>query len=501
MILRPRIDDIRIIGYYLGKIILGIAFIMLLPVAVGIAFAEVNPALDFIISFEITLIIGLILTRTCWTRRDLNWMQGMIVVSLAWIAAMFLGAIPLHLSGHWFSYLDACFDSMSGFATTGLSLIQDLDHLSCAHNFWRHLVMFAGGQGIMIIALCFFVRGFSGAFKMYVGEGREERILPNIIHTARFIWLVSIVYFVLGTFALGIAGLLNGMPAGSAFFHGACLFMAAFDTGGFTPQSQSMLYYHSLSFEVITMVLMVLGALNFKLHYCLWMGNRREIARNIETVGFFVAVVSLFSLVAVGLKQLGVYPDALVLFRKGFYQQISANTGTGFQTIYAKQFLNEWGNLPLVGILSAMALGGAICSTTGAIKMLRVGIIFKALFQDIRKIILPERAVVVQRFHHIQTVFLEDKQVRSALLITLLYFILYAAGAVAGMLLGYPFLYALFESVSAGANVGLSCGITTVSMPAVLKIVYIIQMWAGRLEFMSVFTLAGFFIAALRGRK
>jgi trk system potassium uptake protein TrkH len=133
--------------------------------------------------------------------------------------------------------------------------------------------------------------------------------------------------------------------------------------------------------------------------------------------------------------------------------------------------------------------------------MLRVGIIFKALKEDLKRIILPERAIVVEKFHHIKTVFLEDKIARSALLITLAYLVLYGLGGLVGMFFGYPFLNALFESTSAAANVGLSCGVTSVGMPAALKITYIIQMWAGRLEFMSVFTLIGFFIAAIRGRR
>jgi trk system potassium uptake protein TrkH len=188
------------------------------------------------------------------------------------------------------------------------------------------------------------------------------------------------------------------------------------------------------------------------------------------------------------------------LFRKGFYQLISGHTGTGYMTIYAKQFINEWNHLSLVGVICAMALGGAVCSTTGAIKMLRIGIIFKALLEDLKRIVLPERAIVVQKIHHIKEIFLEDKQARSALLITLAYLVLYGLGAIVGMFFGYPFLESLFESTSAAANVGLSCGITDASMPAALKLTYIFEMWAGRLEFMSVFTLLGFLVAAIRGK-
>lgn len=500
MILRPSVEDIKNIGYYLGKILVGLSLTMLVPIATGLIFAEIDPVFDFLIGMEITLIFGLILIKTCYTEKYLSWMQGMVVVSISWLAATALGAIPLYLSGHWKSFLDACFDAMSGLATTGLVLVQDLDHLSYAHNIWRHLLMFIGGQGIIIVALSFFVKSSTGVFKMYVGEARDEKILPNVIDTSRFIWMVSIIFLILGTSVLGVTAILGGLKPVNAFFHGACVFMAAFDTGGFTPQSQSMLYYHSMAFEIATIVIMILGAINFRLHYHIWTGKFREIYKNIETSTFFVTIMITLAIVAFGLSQLGIYSNALVLFRKGFYQLISGHTGTGFQTIYAPQFINDWNHLALVGVIFAMSLGGAVCSTTGAIKSLRIGIIFKAMAEDIKIIIMPERAVLVQKFHHIKEAFLEDKQARSALLITMAYIILYLLGAVVGTFYGYPFVNSLFESTSAAANVGLSCGITSIGMPAVLKLTYIFQMWAGRLEFMSVLTLLGFLIAAIKGK-
>ena len=500
MILKPQLQDLKNIGYYSGKIIIGISLTMLVPMVIGLLFAEINPALDFLIAAEIALLISLILTKLCFTEKDLNWMQGMVVVSLSWLAAMLLAAIPLYLSGHWGSYLDACFDTMSGFTTTGLTLVQDLDHISYAHNLWRHFTPFLGGQGIIIIAISLFMKGRSGAFKMYVGEARDERLLPNVIHTSRFIWLMSITYLILSTLVLGIIGIAIGMKPVNAFFHGACIFMAAFDTAGFAPQSQNILYYHSLVIEVITIVIMLLGAMNFNLHYRIWTGDRREMWKNIETRTLCITVLLTFLIVIIGLNQVGSYPRALIMFRKGFYQLISGHTTTGFMTIYARQFIDEWGNLALLGLICAMALGGGACSTAGGIKMLRIGVIAEALKQDVKRIILPERAVVEQRMHHLKEIYLEDKQVRASLLITISYLVLYGIGTLMGMFYGYSFLDSLFESTSAAANVGLSCGITVPSMPAGLKLTYIVQMWAGRLEFMSVFTLIGFFIAAIKGK-
>ncbi|MCU0652416.1 MAG: TrkH family potassium uptake protein [Candidatus Omnitrophica bacterium] len=472
-----------------------------MPIIIAaLIFKEINPALDFLIGAEIALLCGLILTWVCATNKELNWMQGMATVALSWLAAMVLSAVPLYLSGHFGSFLDACFETMSGFTTTGLTLVQDLDHLSYSHNLWRHLGPFIGGQGIAIIALALFIKGSSGGFKMYVGEGRDEKILPNVIHTARFIWLISIVYLVIGTLVLGITGILIGLKPQNAFFHGACIFMAGFDTAGFSPQSQNILYYHSLIFEVLTIVIMVVGSFNFNLHYQLWKGNFKEVGKNIETRTFLLSTMVTFFIVAIALDKLGVYSNGLGLFRKGFFQLVSGHTTTGYMTVYAQQFIAEWGDLALIGLIIAMALGGCACSTAGGIKMLRVGIIFKALKQDIKRIILPGRAIVTQQFHHIKTVFLEDVSARAALTITMAYIILYILGAFIGVGCGYPILDSLFESTSAAGNVGLSCGITSPSMPVVLKVTYIIQMWAGRLEFMSVFVLLGFFVAFLKGK-
>lgn len=500
MTLRPDIEDLKIIGYYLGKVILGLALTMLLPIALGILTGEINPTLDFIIGIGAALLIALLLDTFCFTRKDPRWMHGMIVVSLSWIAAMVIAAIPLWLSGHYRSFLDTCFETMSGFATTGLTLTQDMDHLSYTHNLWRHLTMFIGGQGIVVIMLSLFTKGSAGAFRIYVGEARDEKIMPNVVNTSRFIWLVSFIYLFLGTVSLGIVGLLNGMSVFNSLFHGACVFMAAFDTGGFTPQSQNILYYHSLAYEVVTIIIMLLGSINFKVHYYVWTGNRKEIWKNIELTVLFFSIMITLLITLYGLRQFNTYSDAMMFFRRGFYQVISGHTGTGYQNIYAVQFIKEWGNLALFGLICAMALGGSSCSTTGGIKMIRVGVIFKALVQDIKRIILPERAVVTQSFHHINKIFLEDKQVRSVFWVTVAYLILYILGTIVGMAYGYPFLDSLFESTSAAANVGLSCGITGVSMPAGLKITYILQMWAGRLEFISVFTLIGFLVSWIKGK-
>lgn len=500
MLLRPKAADFHVIGFFIGKIIIGVGLLMLVPLLVSLAFREWMTALDFVIGATSCFVVGLLLVIFFRPARDLTWTQALVVASASWILATVLGAIPHYLSGHFLSYLDATFDLMSGYTTTGLFLLQDLDHVSNGLNMWRHLLTYAGGQGIVVIALTFMVSATGGAFKMYVGEGKEEQLLPNIVQTARAIWTISLIYLAVGTLALWAGVLKEGMPPVRGLLHSVWLFMGAWSTGGFAPQSQNLLYYHSLSIEVITMIVFVIGSMNFAVHYAVWTGNRREVYRNIELVSFYVTVLVSFTLVAVGLMKAGVYPDVAAVFRKGFYNLISGHTTTGNQTVYNATFVKEWGPLAMIGVSLAMAIGASAASTGGGVKGLRMGIIFKALWQDVKRIVSPETAVIVQKFHHIRDTVLTEKHVRSAMLIALLYVFSYALGTVVGVAYGYPIPAALFDAVSAGSNTGLSAGVTAATMPTLLKLTYIFEMWVGRLEFMSVFALAGFLIAWIRGR-
>lgn len=500
MIVRPRLSDLKIIGLYTGKVIIGVGLLMLIPLAVALAFSEYNAAIDFLVAIGACFVFGLGMEILCQTTRDLQWSHGLVVAGGSWFLAMVFGALPHWLSGHFASYLDAMFDLMSGYTTTGLYLLQDLDHISHGLNMWRHLLTYAGGQGIVVIALTFLFRGTAGAYKVYVGEGKDERLLPNVIQTARAIWLVSLAYLAVGAFALWITGMWLGQGPARGFLHAVWVFMGAWSTGGFAPQSYNTLYYHSLVYEIISVIIFVIGSFNFALHWAVWTGDRKEIRKNIEIISFFTTMTITMILVTAGLSQLNVYPDGMALFRKGFYNLASGHTTTGFSTVYARTFVRQWGPLAMLGTIIAMAIGASACSTGGGFKGIRMGIIFKALMQDIRRVINPESAVVVSKWHHIKTRILDDGTVRTAMIIVLSYVGIYALGAVVGTYYGYDFIPALFDSVSAGSNTGLSSGVTSPAMPALLKVTYIFEMWAGRLEFMSLFALAGYVIALVRGR-
>lgn len=500
MIVKPRLEDHRVIGKFTGKVIVGVGLLMVVPLLTSVIFAEWDTALDFVIGMAACLIAGFGLQVICRTDKDLAWSHGLVVASGSWIWATVLGAIPHYLSGHEGSYLDAMFDVMSGYTTTGLYLLQDLDHISNGMNMWRHILTYAGGQGIVVIALTFLFKGTAGAYKVYVGEGKEERLLPNVLQTARAIWLVSLVWLGVGTAAFLVLGLSLGQEPVRALLHSIWVFMGGWSTGGFAPQSYNTFWFHSLAFEIVSLIVFVAGSLNFALHWALWTGNRREVVRNIETVSFGVTL-SVITLVATfALARAGVYPDTMTLVRKVFYQIASGHTTTGWSTIYARAFVTQWGPIGLLATTIAMAFGASACSTAGGIKGIRIGILSKAILQDVKKLISPESAVVRSKYHHIRDAVLEDKVVRTVTMVTVLYVSLYAAMSLLGVVYGYDVAEAIFEGVSAGANTGLSCGVTSPSMPDVMKGAYILAMWLGRLEFMSVFALLGYGYSMVRGR-
>lgn len=502
MTVEKQINKLYPICYFIGLIVLALGVLQLVPAVVSAVCAEWKIFAIFLLTASITVLTGTAMVLCGRHEKDvpLSFGEGTVVASGAWLLGMLLCALPYFLSGDYRSYLDCCFDVMSGLTTTGLCLIQKMDHLSNGINMWRHLLTFIGGQGMVVLALTFLKRDQSGAYKMYVGEAKDEKISPNAVSTSRQIWLISLIYLIVGTAATTACTCAAGLAPGRAFLHGMWLYMSAWSTGGFAPMSQNILYYHSLPVELVTVIFCVIGSFNFALHHAVLSGRYGELRRNIETVTFSITLTLLTLLATAGLMREHVYPSAVALFRKGFYQLVSAHTTTGFMTVYAKQLYHEWGDIALFAMVIAMLLGGSACSTAGGFKAMRIGVIFTAFRGEISRMLVPESRIKRQRIHHLRDMVLSDSMIKSAFFIVMAYIVTFVFGALVGMFAGFPFGMAAFESASVTGNVGLSIGVTSAAMPAYLKITYLIIMWLGRLEFMSVLTLGAYIIRKV-GRK
>lgn len=501
MLIRPGRSDVQVIGFYVGKMISGLAALILVPLVLAIALAQWNDATALVVGTAIALGVGRLAVWRFRTSKDLAWSHGLVTVSLSWLVGTAVVAVPLYLSGHFGGYLDAYFEVMSGFTATGLTLVQDIDHLSVPMNLLRHLTHFLGGQGIIIIMLTGLGSSSGQVSTLYIGEGRDDRIVPNVVRTARFIWLVASTYLVIGTFALWVAGLAAGLRPASALVHAANLFMAAFDTGGFATTSTSIAYYHSALMEVILIVIMIAGSLSFMIHFELWRGHARQVLTDLETRTYATTGVIATTLILLGLARAGAFTDIGPLFRKGVFSAVSAHTSTGFTVNTPSIFVNDWGLVAPAALLLALALGGMASSTAGGVKAIRVGLAAKSVARDIRRAIQPDAAIVVSSYTQRHRRLTRDAPVRQAITILVLYLGLFLVGALLGVFYGYSFDQALFESTSASVNGGMSVGVLTPdATPTPLKMLYILQMWLGRLEFMAVFALFGYGVAIVRGR-
>ncbi len=497
MLIRPTQDDLRYIAFDLGRIIAIAGAAGLLPLGWAIFRGEWGPAGSFVLMIGVGALAAVAADLVRPSRRHpVDWSHGLVVTALTWLLAPAVATIPLYMSGHFANWLDSYFDAMSGLTTTGLSLLQDLDHLSESVNIWRHTLHFLGGQGIVLAVLAF-IAG-SGALSLYQGEGRDDRIFPSVGSTARFIWLVSATHALVGIGALTIDGVFTqGFRFSRSLFHASTIFMAAFDTGGFSPQSTSVTYYHSAIYEVIVAVMMVAGAMSFGLHHAIW-NRTRKLGRNLEVRTIIASLGLTTAVTVIGLGLTGVFTDAPSLVRRGFFQVLSAHSGTGFSTVSSAE-LSRWSGLAFAGMATAMALGGMASSTAGGVKAFRVGVTLKTIVDSIKAALLPERAIVPSTFTHFSSRRMTPEMSKSVMVITLLYIGLYLFGATVGISYGQPLQAAMFESISAAANVGLSVGVTSPSMPVMLELTYIFQMWIGRLEFIAVFAMIGFGVSMVAG--
>ncbi len=497
MLIRPHRDDIRLIGFYLGRILALTGLVGVLPLLIAVMSAEWGAIGWYMVMIGVGLLLG---GAAEWIRPHdeppLRWGDGMVVVALTWVLIPLLGSIPLYLSGRFGSFLDAAFEGMSGFTATGLTVLADLDHLPTSLTVWRQTTQFLGGQGIVLAALTVFAGG--GILALYHGEARDERILPSVTSTARFIWAVSVWHGLMGITALALIGVIRlGYEPNRALLHAYSIFVGAFDTGGFSPMSTSLAYYRSPAVEFVTAWLMIAGTLSFGVHFTLFRGPRK-VWQNLETKTLIGSYLVTSTVAMLGLVLIGSIEEPMVLLRRGVFHVVSAHTSTGFSTVSSSD-LASWGGLTFAAIATAMALGGMGSSTSGGVKALRIGLTLKTLANTIREILLPEHTVIRRTYIQNGRRQLTNDLAQSVMAVSLLFVALYLVGALVGIAHGYPLQDALFESVSAAGTVGLSVGITSPSMPDLMKVVYMLLMWAGRLEFIAIFALIGFTISSVVG--
>ncbi len=496
--------DLGMIAHYLGTMVLMLGGIMLVPLVVSICMSEWDITGNYLVGAGSAVAIGALLRMCRISPAALERRQAIAITGLVWIVGALVAAIPLWMSGHYASFLDAVFEGVSGLTSTGFSMCQDIDHLSTADNMWRFTMQFLGGQGVIVIALSLGLFSKVGS-SFYTSEGRNEYVMPNIKKTAQFIWQFSSIVVLVGTVLLFCMLMFIGFDPVRGFFHGLWVTIGAYDTAGFSPQSLSIMYYHSIPLEIIVMVLMLMGAVNFALYARIWKGGFRSTIKEftsdieIRTLAFWTVFVLLAFVAA--LLAGNFLTDISGLIRRGVFTIVSATTNTGFQVLSTNQMTSLLSSGSVFMIILALAIGGSSGSTAGGIKALRIGIIAKATIARIKDVLAPKSVRNTTSYNHLGRHLLSNEITGAAMTITIMYVVTYVVGAIAGIVAGYDAISATMESVSATSNAGLSSGIISPETPVFLKIIYILQMWFGRLEFITFLAVIFCFIASLRPKR
>jgi len=485
------------IGSYLGLLLWCFGLLMLVPLGVWGAFAstgrpEVSPAAYWVPALT-ALLAGLALKRNLHNP-PLDTRRAMMLCALGWIVVSLIGALPFYIALPNISFLDACFETVSGFTTTGITVLTLLDYMPPSILFWRSFMQWLGGVGILTFFLAILYTAGS-AHRLFGAESHKvfsRRPAPGLFNTLRIVWLI----YLLLTAGAVIALRVTGMGKYDAFSHA----MTAVSTGGFSPHDESIAWFRSepgvnaVAVEYILIVVMMLGGISFLVHYRLSRGGFRALWDSLEMRLWWLIILISTGVVMISRDVAhGVGGSLHYLFRDSLFQVVAIVTTTGFATEGIAS--DSFGSAGSLVFLMLMVTGGCVGSTSGGIKILRIGILLKMITRQVRRLtygpaavqplIIDGEIVDDEELHRVSALFFAW----IALLVfgSLVTALLPTAGASTA---GQP-LAAASGMFSALGNIG-PCFIKTTEMASLhwgVKIVYILGMLAGRLEILPLLLL------------
>ena len=389
---------------------------------------------------------GSVLTMLCrGTERNISRKDGYVVVTLCWVVFSLFGSLPYMLSGSIPNFTDAFFETMSGFSTTGATILQDIEALPKSLLFWRMMTHWVGGLGIVFFTVAVFpIFGLSD-MNLFAAESvgpMRTKLHPRISVTARWILTIYIGLTIMAAVAMYFAGM--------GKFDALCHSMSTIATGGFSTKQASIAAFNSPTVDYVTALFMFLGGVNLSLLYLfIFKARFKELLRNSEFRTYAGIVAVFTAIIFVGLyftQPMGVEES----FRASLFQVISLQTTTGF----ASSNYVLW--VPLLWLLlcALMFFGACSGSTSGAMKCARISILFKVMINEFKRIVHPNAVIPVR-----MTGKIIPTTVQSAVLAyTVIYIFVMIIGLVVNMGFGLDFLDSFGLSVSSVGNIGPALG-------------------------------------------
>jgi trk system potassium uptake protein TrkH len=471
---------IKVVLHYLGLLIAGLGVSMLLPLGWSLYYNEpVSSA--FTISIGICAGSGFLLWRlTPGGEARFSRREAIMVVAGAWVLASAVGAIPYALAGTFSNYLNAYFETMSGFTATGASALNSIESQPHAILLWRDLTQWLGGMGIITLFVALFpIFGIGAAYLVEAEMPQAERLTARIRDTAKSLW-----YLYLGFSALEI--LLLWQAGRIPIFDAMTVTFGTMATGGFCARDLSIGAYNSLTVEVIVIVFMTLAAVNFGLYYFLfWKRQPKRLFTNPEFRLFIALLTGASVFIALNLmKSMGM--SAGDAFRYGGFQAVSIGTTTGFSTAN----FNLWPPFAKTALLMLMIVGGSAGSTAGGIKVIRLLVLFKSAYRRISSAFNPKAVIPIKVGGNV----LSEGVVSRLMGMTILYLTVLMVSFLIMTAVGLDQVSALSSVAATMGTVGPGLGLVGPAanyalIPAAGKVVLMVCMLAGRLELFTLFAL------------
>ncbi len=373
----------RMIFRVLGMILLCLSALMLLPLVAGLCYGE--NVLNFVYTIGISGALGGLLYCSRPVSTRLFARDGFAIVGLGWILISLLGALPFVFSGSIPNYIDALFETVSGFTTTGSTILSDVEALPRADLFWRCFTHWIGGMGVLVFIMA--VLPMSGEHSMHIMRAEVPgptvgKLVPRAKKTASILYLIYVAMTAVETVLL----LLGGMDLYDALLHS----FATAGTGGFSTRTASIGAFDSLYVEMVTATFMLLFGINFNLYFLLLMGRVKDVLKN-EELHWYLGIISI-SVLALALGISRMYGSFGTALRHAYFNVTSIISTTGFGT----EDFNLWPEFCKWILVLLMFTGACAGSTGGGLKISRIAILFKTALAELRQMIRPRNVSQVQ---------------------------------------------------------------------------------------------------------
>lgn len=472
--------NVKSIVKVLGHLVFIEGMIMTVPLAVCLIYGE-SDWKAFAIAIAIALLAAMAaIIPTEHTKTIIKAREGFIITALIWIVYGFFGMIPFMLSSAPLSLTDAIYETISGFTTTGVSAITDVEAQSHGILFWRALTQWIGGLGIILFLLAMMPEhNKSAGLSMFNAEATgitHDKLHPRIRQTVLSLWGIYAILTLISIILLWI-GPMN-------LFDAVCQSFAAIATGGFTTHNQGISFWHSNYVFAVLTVIMFVGGINFMVLYSAWKNGIRVILRNEVTRTFALIIMVCYLLFIASFLLRGETLSIENYLFLPLFHILSAITTTGFSISNAE----TWGSFALLLTILLMFCGSCAGSTAGAIKVDRIIVLCRNLINQVKKYVYPKRVYVV----NLNGSFLQGNLISRVSAFVWLYLIILTILTGITALYGYTLTDSLFMSASCIGCNGLGYGVTGINgsyacLPAGLKWFQCLAMLIGRLE---LFTFA-----------